>query len=111
MASYLKKNYKKTLCEVQAELSFSERIASKLVHNHLAWKIGEACESVFFRFTPLMTGFAVALICCFLFICVAFLFNYAFLSMHILFLPFITGYIISIIIDYIGLLSKTTLSE
>lgn len=106
MSIYPAKNYQKTLRQVQAELSPWQRAASKLLHKRLVWHVSELCESVLLRFIPTTLGYCLAIVGGLALVAIAFIFNYALLSLHILFLLFIVGYMIGVIVDYIRLLSR-----
>src|SRR6476661_806153 len=100
------KTYRKAIRQVQTELSPPERALSKLIHSRPIWHISQLCELVLLRFTPLFIGYSVALVCGLLFIGLAVVFNYSIHSLHILFLLFIVGYLVGIVVDYITVLSK-----
>lgn len=106
MSTYGQKTYLKTVKEVQSKLSYFDRALSRLVHSRLLWKPLEWSEITIVRFTPMAIGYIVALLFGFIFIIFATIFNYYLISLHVLFLVFIVGYIVGLVVDYIKLLTS-----
>ncbi len=106
MSAYGQKTYLKAVKEVQSELSYFGRTLSRLIHSRLLWKPLEWSEVTIVRFTPMMVGYIVALLFGCIFITFATIFNYYLVSLHVLFLVFIVGYIIGLVVDYIKLLTS-----
>ncbi len=99
------KSYNKALLAIHTELSPGDKLASRLVHSKLLWRLGELTEIFMLRLTPTIVGYICALTSGALFVCFVVIFNYSLKSLHILFMFFVIGYMIGIIVDYIKLLS------
>lgn len=100
------KSYNKALRDIRSEFSPLERLLSRIVHARILWHTSKIVEISLLRFTPMFFGYVFALAAGLMFTSLIFIFNYSLNSLHILFVFFILGYMVGVIIDYIKLLSR-----
>ncbi len=100
------KSYDKALRDIRSDFSSLERLLSRLVHARILWHTSKIIEISLLRFTPLLLGYLFALAAGLVFISLIFVFNYSLNSLHALFVFFVLGYMVGVIIDYIKLLSR-----
>lgn len=98
--------YQKAVHTAQAELSPTERSIARLLHMRPAWKIMGLLESTLFRSTPMLIGYTLALTGGLLALGTAYAFNYHIESLQVLFVLFVFGYFVGIIVDYLRLLLR-----